>query len=1029
MTHVRSAVARAATVRGDATAVRSRTRALTYRALDELASRVTGFLTARQVGEGSRVIVHMARDVDLFPVLLGILGAGAAFVPVDAATPVERLRRIVQDCDPALVVVDEERRPLHFRGTVTLSEILAHDLQSPAMRDADRAAYVLYTSGTTGDPKGVVVGSDGMHRYLEWARREYRMDAGTGAPLFTSIAFDATLTTLFGPLLAGGTVTVIEEQNPVLELADILRHTPDFSFVKATPHHVRLLAELLDGQRLHDTMGCLVVGGDELDTATVLRWINICPVPVVNEYGPTETVVGCSIFTVRPDEVGTLGPTVPIGRAAAGARLHVLDQDGDPVPFGEVGELFIGGPCASNYYLGKPAGTAAKFVPDPFDGEGTRMYRTGDLAAVRPDGVLEFHGRSDRQVKVRGHRVELGEIEAVIRSVPGVVDVAAFTTPGPNVSTVAVFTGDTTPQMIRDHLVPRVPTWIVPGRIVRAAVLPTTTNAKADLAGMMALISTETSAAHDDTSTEPLTATLAAEFGAVLPDAVISPDSDFYAAGGDSMSAIRLIARLRKLGLDAVPADVTAHPTPAALAARLAARGALSRHQHTTDVDLAVDFTPAQRDFLSLDLPDPAHWNQVKVLAAPLGLDVERARAAVAAVAARHDVLRYRFRDGRQIHVGGAPAVDFQETTAHDFAGLEAVIRRANTGLDLSAGPLARIVVARGPDRPDHLILVAHHLVVDEVSWHVFLDDLAQAYRNETTIGAAGPARGFAQWRTQLARFAEQPEVVARRPYWERILATRTGRVPGAAEDSDDYSAEHYRRDGVDAATTAKLRSAAAEAEVGIHEILLGAVAATLSAEFDIEPPRIDVETHGRVDVGHGLDAIDVMGWCTAVFPVVLSGPSTVDFVRSAHDALAGLPWHGTEFGLLRLSETAPSRTAHVLFNYLGERDRVLDQDLGWILHDPPPGVQSPPAGRRPYLLEFQSRLVDGALDWEWRAGAHHSAGRIQALSDRLRRRLDTLAVELASDPTIRFADSGLSAVELTEVMALYSGAEQETRP
>lgn len=1025
MTTARGAVARFAAVARDSLAVRSSAEDLTYGELDERAGRVTGYLIAMGIGEGERVVVRMARATDLFPVLLGVMGAGAAFVPIESSSTVDRARLIVRNSAAALVVTDVALLGDDLQietEVVTLADMLGHDA-APSVPEADRPAYVMFTSGTTGEPKGVVVGTAALHRYLDWARQEYRMDEGTGAPLFASIAFDATLTTLFGPLLAGTAITVIDGSDTVLELAETLRQKPDFSFVKATPHHVRLLAELLDGEQLEDAMRFLVVGGDELDTATVARWTAICPVPVVNEYGPTETVVGCSAFTVLPNDLAILGATVPIGRGIAGSRLQVLDDSGELMATGAIGELFVSGPNAANAYFAQPAATAARFLPDPRGEPGARMYRTGDLASERADGVFEYHGRNDRQVKVRGYRVELGEIETAVRAVSGVVDAAAFAErDNGEVTTTVVYTGGADPDAIRRDLTARAPAWIVPHRILHSDVLPTTANAKADVA---ALIDRASLASATGNEADALISALVAEFTAVLPAGTINPSSDFYSSGGDSMSSIRLVARLRRHGHDVTPADVPANPTPLALGALIAERASAPANSPRVAVGQEVELTPAQLDFFSLGLPDAGHWNQLVVVAAPAGIETDRLTRALTAIASRYDAFHYRFRDGRQIHVGGTPALEIRDVAVGDQAALDDAVRDANSGLDLHDGPLVRAVVARQPNAPDHLVLVIHHLIIDEVSWHVLLDDLTAVYGDDAGEAPAVSA-AFAQWRGDLARFAARPEIQARRAYWDAVLATPSGTLPAEGE-GDDYCHERYLRDALDAEAASALRDAAAATNSGLHEVLLAALVDAVTATFGIEPPRVDVESHGRVAVENGVDSSRVIGWCTAVFPVVLTGSTIVDLVRSARSVFAAQPWDGTEFGLLRTGETAPSRSSEVLFNFLGERERTLDYDLGWALADAPAGAQSPPAGRRPYALEFQSRVLDDEIRWELRTGSRHSPETVRALSERIRESLAAAAAGLAADATLRYADSGLSAAELSAVVAQFSSPDGST--
>jgi aryl carrier-like protein len=601
-----------------------------------------------------------------------------------------------------------------------------------------------------------------------------------------------------------------------------------------------------------------------------------------------------------------------------------------------------------------------------------------------------------------------------------VVDAAAFAErDNGEVTTTVVYTGEADPDAIRRDLTARAPAWVVPHRIVHADVLPTTANAKADVAALIAAAGT---ASETGRETDALTAALVAEFAAVLPAGIIAPESDFYSAGGDSMSSIRLVARLRRQGHDVTPADVPANPTPLALAALIAGRASAPASSPQIAVGQEVDLTPAQHDFFSLELPDFDHWNQLVVVAAPAGIETERLARALAAIASRYDAFHYRFREGRQIYAGGAAALEITEVAVADQAALDDAIRAANTGLDLQEGPLVRAVVVRQPDAPDHLVLVIHHLIIDEVSWHVLLDDLTAAYRDDPREAPTASA-GFAQWRVDLARLADRPEVQARRAYWDSVLATPVGSLPAEC-DSDDYGGEHYLRDALDAAAASALRDAAAAAKSGLHEVLLAALVDAVTATFGIEPPRVDVEGHGRVAVENGVDSSRVIGWCTAVFPVVLTGSTIVDLVGSARSVIAVQPWDGTEFGLLRIGETAPSRSSEVLFNFLGERERTLDDDLGWVLVDAPAGAQSPPAGRRPSALEFQSRVLDGEIRWELRAGSRHSPETVRALSQRIRESLATVAAGLAGDANLRFADSGLSASELSAVMAQLSGPD-----
>src|SRR6185436_9223399 len=315
----------------------------------------------------------------------------------------------------AVVVVEEAAQRQAERAT-----------ENPAVEvEADNLAYVIYTSGSTGRPKGVMVPHRGLSSYLGWALETYPVAGGTGSLAHTSVSFDLTVTSLFVPLLSGQRVVLVPEAAGVEGLGEALREESGLSFVKLTPSHARVLGHQLAAGELDGRASGLILGGEALSTADLEPWRTAAPSTVVyNEYGPTETVVGCCLYAVP---AGALEPgPVPVGRPISGARIYLLDRSLLPVPAGVAGELYVGGAGVARGYLARPGVTAERFVPDPFGGPGERLYRTGDLARYRGDGVLEFLGRLDHQVKVRGYRIEPGEIEAVLAGHPAVREVVVL---------------------------------------------------------------------------------------------------------------------------------------------------------------------------------------------------------------------------------------------------------------------------------------------------------------------------------------------------------------------------------------------------------------------------------------------------------------------------------------------------------------------------------------------------------------------------------------------------------------------------
>ncbi len=412
----------------DAVAVTCGGVSLSYGGLEERANRLAQYL--RGVGVGAETVVGLCLPpgVGMVVVMLAVWKAGGAWLPLDPGYPPERLGFMLADSRAAVLigtaaVIDDlpagRIRTIALDDRVVGAAVAAMPaVPPPGVVAAGQLAYVIYTSGSTGAPKGVQVTHGGLVNYVVWAAGGYGVDAGRGAPLHTSLAFDLTVTSVFLPLVTGSAV-VVSQPGGVEGLAAVLREGNAFGLVKVVPGHLVLLRELLSAGELASAAWRLVVGGEALAGADVRSWLEKAPgTVIVNEYGPTETVVGCCVFEVTAgQEVPEL---VPIGAPAAGTRLYVLDRGLRLAPVGVAGELFIGGAQVARGYGGRPGLTAERFVADLFAGDGSRLYRSGDRVRWRADGLLEFLGRADEQVKIRGYRIEPGEVEAALAAHPAV---------------------------------------------------------------------------------------------------------------------------------------------------------------------------------------------------------------------------------------------------------------------------------------------------------------------------------------------------------------------------------------------------------------------------------------------------------------------------------------------------------------------------------------------------------------------------------------------------------------------------------
>ena len=795
--------ARAATS-PDAVAAVDGARSLTYAELDARANQLAWHLRSLGVGAERLVALHMDRSLELLIGLLGATKAGAAWLPLDPAYPSERLAFMLSDSRADVLLATSAFAPgLVDVGARTVlldgpSDALAGaPTHAPPPTDGgDALAYVIYTSGSTGLPKGTLVTQRGLVHYLDWARREYQVVEGQSAPVHTSIAFDATVTSLLTPLCAGGTVHLLPSGQELEALASSLR-AHRHGLVKLTPAHLQVLSNLLPESSLAALEGTFVVGGEALPSATVELWRRQAPrVRLVNEYGPTETVVGCSIHDVS--KKGLVEGIVPIGRPIANTELYVLDARLQPVPVGVTGELYIGGVGVARGYLGRAGLTAERFVPDPFSGRvGARLYRPGDLARYLPDGALEFLGRRDGQVKLRGHRIELGEIEATLRQHPAVGDavvlvredepgdqrLAAYVVPHLG---KAMEAGD-----LRAFLQRRLPGYMVPASIMTLESLPLTPNGKVDRGALAA----PTSSASGDTraprnGTEELVASI---WASVLRTERFGLHDAFFDLGGHSLLATQVVSRVREaFGVELPIATLFEAPTVAGLAERIQTLRARATGEPPPpplqslphDGPRPLSFAQQRLWFLYRMEPRSPVYNMPAVLRLSGALDVEVARRCLDALRERHESLRTTFLMNGQTPAQLVRPAEPQPLEVIDLTALppehrEAQARHlvdeeARRPFDLEHGPGFRCALLRLGEHEHLLLLTLHHIIADGWSLSVLVREVATIYSSFSTQRPSPlPAlpvqyADYARWQRE---WLSGPALERQLDYWKERLA------------------------------------------------------------------------------------------------------------------------------------------------------------------------------------------------------------------------------------------------------------------
>jgi amino acid adenylation domain-containing protein len=729
----------------------------TYRELNRRAEEIAADLREHGVKAGDRVAVSLPRTPEMIATLLGVLKAGGAYVPVDPGAPAAR------------------REAMVAAGTGAGGEGLA---------------YLLHTSGSTGPPKGVAVPHSAAVALVRWAGTVFSRADLAGVLAATSISFDLSVFEIFVPLAHGGTVILAEN---VLELPR-LPAAGAVTLVNTVPS---ALAELLRAEGLPGGVRVVNLAGEALSRELADRVLALPQVErLINLYGPTEDTTYSTFAEVRRGTVGT-GGMPPIGRPITGGRAVVVDRCLRPAPLGVPGELCLGGTGLARGYLGRPAETAEKWVPDPFGGPGARLYRSGDLARLRPDGALEFLGRIDHQVKVRGFRIEPGEIEAALRAFPGVDEAVVGLWDAGGERRLAAWVasadpGSLAPAELRSFLRERLPEPLVPSFFVALPNLPRTATGKVDRAALPAsILAPPALVGEGDTEMGgPVEELLAGVWAEVLGVERVGLHESFFDLGGHSLLAIRLIARLRTLlGVELQVRAVFAAPTVASFTrAVLAAerRTAPPLVRRTDPGDPPLSF--AQERMWFLERLDPGAAYHIPLALRLTGvLDAAALEGALGAVVERHEVLRtsFPFVNGPVQRIGPAPIISIIPLPFADLSALPSGLRetelaRLGAGLagdlfDLETGPLLRVLLVRiGPG--EHVLrMTFHHTIADGWSLGVLERDLAAFYRAWREGVPAGlpilPVQ-YADWAVWQRRWLDDSALDAGLAWWREYLGS-----------------------------------------------------------------------------------------------------------------------------------------------------------------------------------------------------------------------------------------------------------------
>ncbi|HGK4817488.1 non-ribosomal peptide synthase/polyketide synthase [Pseudomonas aeruginosa] len=950
---------------------------LDYAELNRRANRLAHALIERGVGADRLVGVAMERSIEMVVALMAILKAGGAYVPVDPEYPEERQAYMLEDSGVELLLSQSHLKLPLAQGVQRIDL----DRGAPWFEDYSEAnpdihldgenlAYVIYTSGSTGKPKGAGNRHSALSNRLCWMQQAYGLGVGDTVLQKTPFSFDVSVWEFFWPLMSGARLVVAapgDHRDPAKLVALINREGVD------TLHFVpSMLQAFLQDE---DVVSCtslkrIVCSGEALPAdAQQQVFAKLPQAGLYNLYGPTEAAIDVTHWTCMEEGKDA----VPIGRPIANLACYILDGNLEPVPVGVLGELYLAGRGLARGYHQRPGLTAERFVASPFVA-GERMYRTGDLARYRADGVIEYAGRIDHQVKLRGLRIELGEIEARLLEHPWVREAAVLAVDGKQLVGYVVLEseGGDWREALAAHLATSLPEYMVPAQWLALERMPLSPNGKLD---RKALPAPEVSVAQAGYSAprNGVERTLAEIWQDLLGVERVGLDDNFFSLGGDSIVSIQVVSRARQAGLQLSPRDLFQHQNIRSLA--LAAKaGAATAEQGPASGEVAL--APVQRWFFERAIPNRQHWNQSLLLQARQPLDGDRLGRALERLQAQHDALRLRFREERgawhQAYAEQAGEPLWRRQAGSEEA-LLALCEEAQRSLDLEQGPLLRALLVDMADGSQRLLLVIHHLAVDGVSWRILLEDLQRLYADlDADLGPRSSS--YQAWSRHLheqagARLDELD-------YWQAQLHD----APHALPCENPHGALENRHERklvltLDAERTRQLlQEAPAAYRTQVNDLLLTALARATCRWSGDASVLVQLEGHGREDLGEAIDLSRTVGWFTSLFPLRLTPAADLgESLKAIKEQLRGVPDKGVGYGLLRYlaGEEAAARLAalpqpRITFNYLGRFDRQFDGAALLVPATESAGAAQDPCAPLANWLSIEGQVYGGELSLHW---------------------------------------------------------------
>lgn len=922
----------------DKIAIRYKSEELTYYELNRKANQLARFLKKNGVKPDTVTVLYTIHSIETVIGILAVIKAGGAYLPIDTENPVERLQFILQDSGAHMLLANcTVPASLEFGGLIiNLNEdslYCGDGLNLELDNQPNDLVYIIYTSGSTGKPKGTMIEHRGLVNYISWSRKVYVKDENEVFPLYTSIAFDLTVTSVFTPLICGASIEVYRDDMDEYVLFRILKEKKA-TVVKCTPAHLALVKNM---DNRSSSIKRFIVGGENLrtDIAKSIEENFGGNVEIYNEYGPTETVVGCMMYKFNSNK--NTSNSVPIGTPADNVQIYLLDKNLSPVPVDVEGEIYISGDGVSRGYLHRDDLTQRHFIDNPFR-PGSKMYRSGDTAKILYSGEIEYIGRMDNQVKVRGYRIELAEIEKCIVNYKYIKEAVVIDwkdfLENDCICAYIVEQNSISEGHLRTYLAENLPKYMIPSFIIKLDSIPLTTNGKVDLSALPKPEIISSSMEGFDKPVNNLETEFLESLKSILQVSSIGMQDNFYHLGGDSIKAIQLSSKLKNKGLLLKVKDILTNQSIRETASKI-------RRDNLEDEiedEKSVTFlnTPITAWFFDQNMPDKHYYNQSVLLELKQNFSVDEISYAIDALIKHHQSLRINYREEtKELFYNNSNISTHSNIQVYDLSKypeekqkqeISRLGQELKGSLNIEKDVLLKGCLFKLHGNVTCLLLTAHHLIIDGVSWRILLEDFYTILNqriNELDISLPRKSHSINRWANALN---DQGDTVFGNEleYWKSCINSKFDfpKDYDLGEDFIKYSKTVARELSADE-TKKMVTKAGLLYNTKANDLLILALLKTIKEISHESKIVLELEGHGREEVFEDVDLNRTVGWLTSIYPVCID-LEEADLslqIISVKEQLRKIPYNGVGFGVLKYlcKKIDDSKRKYIRFNYLGD--------------------------------------------------------------------------------------------------------------